>query len=75
VVGCRRRGGLPEARTAATNSTNASGWSPPISSGDDLELYNGSDEPIASGGGTVRISWVDLSGGASNTIDVDEWPS
>jgi FlaG/FlaF family flagellin (archaellin) len=65
----------PEPDTAATNITDASGWSTPISSGDDLELYNNTGEPIASGGDTVRIIWLDPSGGASNTLDEDEWPN
>ncbi|MFD1641291.1 type IV pilin [Halohasta litorea] len=65
----------PEPDTAATNITDASGWSTPISSGDDLELYNDSGEPIAKGGDTVRIVWLDPSGGASNTLDEDEWPN
>jgi len=65
----------PEPNTTATNITNASGWDGSISSGDSLELYNSSDEEIAEGGDTVRIIWLDPSGGASNTLDEAEWPN
>jgi len=65
----------PEPDTAATNITNASGWEGSISSGDSLELYNDTGAAIAEGGDTVRIIWQDPSGGASNTLDEDEWPN
>ena len=65
----------PDPDVASTNVTNASGWATPIGSGDALELYNQSGETIAEGGDTVRIVWVDPSGGGSNTLDEDEWPN
>ncbi len=53
----------------------ADGWNDTISTGDDLELYNGSeDAEIADRGDTVRIIWEDPSGGESNTLSQREWP-
>ena len=64
----------PEPNTSATNITYT-GWETPISSGDAVDVYNNSTGAVAAGGDTVRIIWVDPSGGASNTLVEDEWPN
>jgi len=57
----------------ATNVTIVRGWNGTISSGESVEIAG--EDPIATGGETVRIVWNDPSGGTSTTIGQSEWPN